>query len=378
MRRRILFYVQHLLGIGHLVRAGRVAAALAKGFEVLFVVGGEMPLELEPGSIDVVRLPPVRAGEGGFSALVHPDGRPFGADDEARRRDLLLDCFDGFEPDVLLIEAFPFGRRPMRFELLPLLERAVGARRRPMIACSVRDILQARRPEREAETVDLVRRFFDVVLVHGDPAIFPLEGSFPSAADFADRIRYTGMVGPAPAGPEEARFDADDRFDVVVSVGGGAVGADLVEAALEAKRLTSLDARRWLVLTGPNLRRDSPRPADGHVVIRSFDPRLPQRLAEAQVSVSQAGYNTVADLMAAGCRPVLVPFGRGGETEQIRRAAVLDARGWAVTLTEADLAPASLAAAMERALRLPAARPAFTLGGAERSRTVLERELDGA
>ena len=39
--RRVFFYVQHLLGIGHLVRASRIAQALqAAGFDVTLVTGG--------------------------------------------------------------------------------------------------------------------------------------------------------------------------------------------------------------------------------------------------------------------------------------------------------------------------------------------------
>ena len=67
------------------------------------------------------------AGQGGDQAFCRPD-RPDGNPvDEAfgeRRRD----CPDR-RPETggphLIIEAFPFGRRQMRFELLPLLE-AVG------------------------------------------------------------------------------------------------------------------------------------------------------------------------------------------------------------------------------------------------------------
>ena len=375
MGRRVMFYVQHLLGIGHLVRAGRIAAALAGGFDVLLVVGGDMPAGLEPRNVNIVQLPPVRAGDEGFSALVHPDGRPFDDQDRERRRALLLDCFDQFLPDVLLIEAYPFGRRPMRFELLPLIERASRAAHRPMLACSVRDILQERRPDREAETIGLVRRFFDVVLVHGDPVLFPLEASFPGAPAFAERVHYTGMVGPPAAAAGDPLFASDDHFEVVVSVGGGAVGADLLRVAMAARPLTALADLRWLLLTGPNLRDAPPVSDDDRLVIRAFDPDLPQRLAEAWVSVSQAGYNTVADLVAAGCRAVLVPFGRGGETEQTRRADALHDRGWAVTLPENQLTPATLAKAIDDALDLPGDLSQIWLGGAERSRTILEREL---
>ena len=375
MQRRILFYVQHLLGIGHLVRAGRIASALAAGFDVTLVVGGELPPGLLPPGLEVVRLAPVKAGEGGFGALVHPDGRPFGPADQAARGQALLDAFDRGRPDVLLIEAFPFGRRQMRFELLPLLDRAMARPARPVVACSVRDILQARRPERDAETVDLVRRFFDLVLVHGDPAYFPLSQSFPPAGEIEALVRYTGMVGPAAASLDPQVPDPQEPFGVIVSVGGGAVGADLIRTAVAAKPLSALAGARWLVLTGPNLDPRSLECADDRIVMCGFDPGLPRRLAQARVSISQAGYNTVADLLSAGCRPVLVPFGRGGETEQTRRAEVLAEHGWAVTLAEPALDPRSLAAAVDRALALRTERPGLALGGAEATRAVLERAL---
>ena len=59
-RPRILFYVQHLLGIGHLMRAGTLARALeAAGFDVLIVSGGTHVPGFDPGAARVVQLPPV-------------------------------------------------------------------------------------------------------------------------------------------------------------------------------------------------------------------------------------------------------------------------------------------------------------------------------
>ncbi len=379
MQTRILFYVQHLLGIGHLVRAGRVAAALAEGFEVLLVVGGDVPPGLLPDNVGLFVLPPVKAGPAGFSGLVHPDGRPFTAEDRAARRDLLLGCFDGFVPEVLLVEAFPFGRRAMRFELVPLLERAAAAVQRPLIACSVRDILQDARPERRAETLELIRRHFDLVLVHGDPRFAALSDSFPEADAFADLVGYTGIVGPRREGPlHGVAHEDDEAFDVVVSVGGGAVGARLVAAALAARPLSLLAEARWLVLTGPNAAARPEAPPEAGVSVRSFVPDLAARLARARVSVSQAGYNTVADLLAARCRAVLVPYAEGGETEQPRRAALLAARGLAVAVDEASLDPATLAAAIDRAMALPEPALHLPLDGADRTRAIIERRLAAA
>ena len=373
MKPRVLFYVQHLLGIGHLMRASRIAKALRDAFEVLLVVGGELPPGIAPEGVGLFRLPAVRAGAQGFGTLVHPDGRLFDDSDKAHRRDLLLRCFDDVEPAVLLIEAFPFGRRQMRFELLPLLERAATAPRRPLIACSVRDILQDTRPDRQDETAELVRRYFDLVLVHGDEQLVRLEDSYPAAHRFEDRIAYTGMVGPEP--DRGGGIEPDEVFDVVVSVGGGAVGSRLVEAALAARPLTTLARARWLILTGPNAD-GTFASSDPDVVVKPFVPDLPARLARAKVSVSQAGYNTVADLVTARCRAVLVPFAGGGETEQSRRAALFAARRWAVSLDETSLGPASLALAVDRALTLPLTNPTLALDGGTTTRHILARRLN--
>ena len=71
-----------------------------------------------------------------------------------------------------------------------------------------------------AETVDAVDRFFDLVLVHGDPRLAPFDDSFPDAPAFADIMAYTGLVVP----PARASRPPAERFAVVVSAGGGAVG----------------------------------------------------------------------------------------------------------------------------------------------------------
>ena len=73
----ILFYVQHLLGVGHLRRTLAIAEACAdRGVEV-HVVSGGMPLEeTHSPRIDFHQLPPVRAADGDFSRLLQGDGTP--------------------------------------------------------------------------------------------------------------------------------------------------------------------------------------------------------------------------------------------------------------------------------------------------------------
>ena len=82
MNGSVLFYVQHLLGIGHLRRALRIVDALAREHvAVTLVSGGEPVAELERASAArVVQLPPVRARDATFKDLVDAKGRPIGDD----------------------------------------------------------------------------------------------------------------------------------------------------------------------------------------------------------------------------------------------------------------------------------------------------------
>jgi predicted glycosyltransferase len=383
MRPRIFFYVQHLLGIGHLRRAAAIARALGEhGLDVAFVSGGEPLPGLDLGTARIIQLPPARAGDSGFDTIVDGEGRPIDDAWRARRRVALLEAFRAEAPRLLLIELFPFGRRLFRFELLPLLEASQESRPRPAVVCSVRDILVSKSdPQRVAEIADIVRRYFDRVLVHGDPRLVRFEDTFAAADRIADRLHYTGYVISAP--PNAAGASATGRGEVLVSAGGGAVGEPLLRAALAARPLTALTDAPWRIITGLNLpervfsalRETAP----GDVAIERFRPDFQALLRNCRLSVSQAGYNTVMELLAAGTRAVVVPFAEGGETEQPMRARLLAARELLTLVEPTDLTPRALAAAIDAAdRRPPPAVSAIDLAGAaETARAIAALVTDG-
>ena len=356
MTRRIFYYVQHLLGIGHLARASHVAQAMVRqGMQVTMVTGGA-PVAGFPGpGVTQVALPEIRAGDAGFAGLTDAAGTPIDDAFKARRRDLLLAALHSARPDVVMIEAFPFGRRQVRFELIPLLQDIHSRLPRPRVICSVRDILQERaKPGRDAETVALAHQYFDHILVHGDPGFVRLGDTFPLARDLAAMTLYGGIVA-APLPPP-----ASERFDIVVSAGGGAVGAALLTAATGA--IPRLPAHlTWLLIGGVNM-----PPADfaalqtalpRNATLTRFRTDFGGLLRNATLSVSQAGYNTVCDALQAGCRTLLVPFATGGETEQTLRATRLHALGLAHVLREPDLFPDTMARAITTALAAPPPPP---------------------
>jgi predicted glycosyltransferase len=372
---RAFLYVQHLLGIGHLKRMALVARALRdEGSEVTLVSGG-MPV---PGVKVDVQLPPASAADPTFRTLLDADGKPVDDEWKRHRSSLLLNAWRRFHDagaaGALVIELFPFGRRQMRFELLPLLEDAKRVARRPLVVCSVRDLLQPR-PAREAETLELFARYFDRLLVHGDARLAGLERTFGAAARLGDKLHYTGyVVETAPA------VTSAGAGEVIVSAGGGAVGARLLRAALEARAHTLLRDSAWRLLAGMNaseaeLRALAEQAGPG-VSVERHRGDFPAMLANCVLSISQAGYNTVAEVLQARVRPVLVPFAADGESEQTLRARVLAERGVAQVVEEAALDPRSLADAVNRAVR--AERPPaglVELDGARRTAALLRQWL---
>lgn len=378
----MLFYVQHLLGIGHLRRAATLARAIqAAGIDMVFVSGGPAVPGLDTGAARFVQLPPVFAADRTFEALVDGAGDPVTEALKDERRKMLLAAWRAATPDILMTELFPFGRRQLRFELIPLLDEAAAARPRPLIVSSVRDILvEASRPERMEQRLALVDQYYDQVLVHSDPALIPFDETFPLAHRIADRMHYTGYVveEPPPAGASDA-----GTGEVIVSAGGGALSEPLLRAAMAARPLTRLKDATWRLLAGPAL----PEPvfasirdaAPSGVIVERARPDFLTLLANCTLSISQGGYNTVMEILQAGTRAVVCPYAGGRETEQTLRARLLARRRPLQIVNEGDIAPRSIATAAEAALDGP--RPdasGLDTRGAEKSARLIAGFLAAA
>lgn len=363
MSRSVFFYVQHLLGIGHLKRATTLASALAAGgLEVTFASGGPAVPGIAPKGVRLVQLPAASAADLGFRNLVDESGRAVDEAWKKRRAAALMDAWREANADVLLIELFPFGRRQMRFELLPLLEAARAATPRPVIVSSVRDILGGgqKDPKKQDEMLATFEKYFDHVLVHSDPILVALEKTFRHAARLGDRLHYTGFISDRLAASSRGETGAG-AGEVIASAGGGAVGMPLLRAAIQARPLTRLKDRAWRVIAGINcaeadyeaLARLARKEGGEGIVVERFRPDFPALLANCELSISQAGYNTLMDILQSGARAVVVPFAGGGETEQSLRAQLFAERGVVEMVAEAGLTPAALAAAADRVADRP-------------------------
>jgi len=373
--KRVLFYVQHLLGIGHLKRAASLARAMnAAGLQVTIASGGEPVDVLDRSGFDLVQLPPLRAADRTFQGMVDEQGEAVDEAYLARRRAVLLEVLERVKPATLLVEMFPFGRRALRGELLPLIEAAKG--RGAQIVCSVRDILvEKNRPDREIEMVETARRWFDTILVHGDPDFIPFDATFVRARELANLIQYTGYV-VEPVMPTGSQ----GRGEVIVSAGSSATGEALLRTAQEVRARTSLAKATWRLLAGQGLPEavfdDLCRCADPGIVVERARADFTTLLANCALSISQGGYNTVMEVLATGARAVLVPYAGGHETEQTLRARRLAELGRVRQIPEGELSVAALAELVEKASQdSPSPAPRIDLHGARKSAELLASRL---
>lgn len=141
---------------------------------------------------------------------------------------------------------------------------------------------------------------------------------------------------------------------------GGSQGSRLLNDALPAALFFLAHLREELEIvhqTGPQdverirmVYRSSAFP-EAHVVAY-LDP-MAEAMADADLVVSRAGAMTVGELAAAGRAAILVPFAAATNNHQEMNARVLEAAGGALTITERELTPERLAAAIASIVEPP-------------------------
>ena len=152
------------------------------GLDVTVALGGRpIPGSSVPRRAASPQLPPAPiAGEDFSDAPRRRRTSPSTTRWKAARRDALLDLHRDVDPDVVLIELFPFGRRQFALRAPAASRsrpRADARDHRSPARCATSSSLR-RSPGARRRSSRRLRRFFDAVLVHGDPALIPFGATF--------------------------------------------------------------------------------------------------------------------------------------------------------------------------------------------------------
>jgi predicted glycosyltransferase len=357
--KKILFYCQNLLGMGHLVRTTEIIRALVQEFEVCLIDGGQPITGFDlPSAVKIIHLPALQVAvsatlEVGKDLTVVGNSLSLEEVKESRKQ-TILETFDWFQPDCVITEGYPFSKnKSLSFEMLPLLERIQQANHSIKVVCSLRDIIMVKEFEdREGEEYrrcHFMNRYYDLLLIHCDPQVHRLEDNISTAQELTCPIYYTGyVVQTAPKhlaiSNKDACLLADSSPMILVSVGGGKLGHDLLECVIAtAPLLREKLPHQVHVFTGPLMEPEkyqyfqalaSDQP---NITLRDYTPHLLSLMQKADLSISLGGYNTTMNVLKTGVRSLIYPSNK--DREQAIRAEKLEQLGFLQLIHRHELQP---------------------------------------
>src|SRR5207245_8504912 len=250
---RLCMYSQDGLGLGHLRRTRNIARAVLRrepDCNILMVTDSPATPFFPPLTrLDYVKLPTiVRTSESSW----RPGSLCLPIDDiVGLRSGLILEAFEGFAPDVILVDHMPVGALG---ELKPLLEAVTRAASRPRLFLGLRDILGSPEANSRAWTVldaYAYLRHYDSVLISGCRDIYDAESAY-QLTDSARKVTYCNYVSSDAGGT--GSHDTPDEPVLLAMGGGGHDFFPIARAFLEAVPILVQSIQlRPVILTGPNM-----------------------------------------------------------------------------------------------------------------------------
>jgi predicted glycosyltransferase len=379
--KKVLFYCQHILGIGHLVRSIEITRRLIRDFQVCFINGGQViqGFEVSP-LINIINIPAIKT-DPEFQELQVVDDSLTLEEVKAIRKDKLLNIFEQFKPDILMVELFPFGRRRFSFELIPLMDQAKASG--TQVVCSLRDIVVMKKQNRvrhEEKICQLMNQYFDMLLVHGDPKLVSIERSFSRIGDLNCEVHYTGYVAQPilEASQEKLASLKIQQPTLLVSVGGGRFGHELLECVVKsAPLLKELLPHHIQMFTGPFIpeavfaKLQNLAAGQTNITIERYTPQLLTYMQQADLSISMSGYNTTMNILMTGVRAMMMAFKGNGDEEQTIRVTRLEELGIVSVIHPDDLEPQKFAKKVVTYLSQQPATAHFDFNGVEKTAACL-------
>jgi predicted glycosyltransferase len=253
--------------------------------------------------------------------------------------------------------------------------------------CSLRDILVEKKDQKayEARVLNDLNAHFDLLLIHSDPELMPLDETFSRVKDIQVPIFYTGFVaqkarpGAGKKLRQQLAIGAREKL-IVASAGGGRSGFALLSNLIQAVRLLPNSKQiRLEMFTGPFRDEDEFKKLSAHsskrIRVRYFTKRFLDFLSAADLSVSLAGYNTCMNLLVTRTPALVYPYLR--QREQPLRVAKIKKYLAMKILHEKDINPNRLGGHIQQMLQTSKLSGSIqiNLDGAENTARYLNEQL---
>jgi len=353
---KVIMYSHDGFGLGHVRRNLSIARHMVKinPASNVLVLAGTMPPGTDlPAGVDLIKLPSImKSGNGVWLP------RTLNTNNEklkAIRSGIIEHIAREFRPDIFLVDYMPTG---VWGELVPTLEYLSSS------SCATHNVLGLREfldhPESTRSqwlrdgTFEAITKYYSRIFVYGDREIFNTVENY-GLDSFTNNmpVEYCGYVCSPPVSCKKSDMYRDlglemDRKLILVTGGGGKDAFPMMKKSLEAFReLQSIRALRGIFVAGPLMSQE-----DIHALHKTAY-GLPVRIINharnlydfinaADLIVSMAGYNTLAEALGSGKKVLAIPRD-GPSAEQKMRADTFFTRGYLETITLDQASPASMA-----------------------------------
>jgi predicted glycosyltransferase len=289
----------------------------------------------------------------------------------AMRREVIRSTAETFRPHVFMVDNVPLG---MKGEIVPTLEMIRRRIPHTKVVLNLRDILDdaetIKKAWSEHDVPGALDRFYDGIYVLGDETVYDAVSQYGLPPGRTQLVGYATPGARLPAAVRDqstplshpqpgiagngAMPSGGGPPRVIVTAGGGGDGYELLAATLQgAARLDGRPVDLHAV-TGPLMdagaRRSLLRMAESSGgTVHEFVGDLPRRMAEADLVVAMAGYNTCCEVLSHA-RSVLLYPRTVPRLEQKLRADAFARLGLASVLPTGEPTPEAMAAAVTHAL----------------------------
>lgn len=372
---RILLYSHDTFGLGHLRRslaiAEQIACDIPRSHQLLLtgsMVAGAFDV---PPRFDMVKLPALsKRSSGKYQARTLPLSLDATI---AWREQMILQSAINFAPDVILIDKAPAGAQG---EVLPMLRHFKKWSPNTRLVFGMRDIedapVKTRQQWSNIAAYRLFEEIYDTILLYGQRSVFDPVNAYELSPQASGKVIETGYLGRKPPQHDtswvrhKVGISAEKPL-ILVTVGGGGDGYAIIETVMQMIKARPTTDLHFIIVTGPLMaraERSLAHAADAlpHTTLIEFTPDLFDYMAQADLVVSMAGYNTTVELLSLGKRAVLIPR-KQVRAEQTIRAERLAQLGLVQQLALDALSADNLHAAIARGLAQPAPTIPLNLDG---------------
>lgn len=363
---KIALYCQNVLGIGHISRSLNICEELSKEHQVTFIQGGpRIGITLTNSHYHHRYLEPLLMDLEGV--LYSPNGLDTHQVFLQRKAELETLSKELF--DVVIVEFFPFGRYQFKEEVLTFINRQRALNPKCKVICSMRDIYTIKnnpdkRDKRARYSVETLNKYFDLLLIHSDNSFLSLKESFPYTDLIEIPAMYTGFVAP-----KKIFKESKGKKEIAVSTGGGSWGDLLLTSVMNvAKNFPQMKFHSFKSAIDTS----DLKPTSSNFIVHDFDEAVFKRqMAQSDLSISLAGYNTVVEALVYKTPMLLYPF--SFNNEQPLRAEVLKRAGFAHVLNDGRDLEGQITEYLSTFVYSPPSLPLPSLAGTQQTLNIINK-----